>query len=406
MYDLIVIGGGAAGIMAAYFAAKNNKKVILLEKNEKLGKKIFITGKGRCNITNACDEQAFLNNIVKNPKFFISSYKSFSNADLIKLINSFGLKTKTERGERVFPISDKSADVISTLKKMLISVNAEIALNCYVKSIEKNGDIFSVITQAGEEYTGKNLLIATGGNTYSATGSNGEGYTFAKGFGHSVVDIHPALVPLEDAHRICPKMQGLTLKNIGFTLLQNNKKLYYEQGELLFTHFGISGPVVLSASCYINYLKELNLTAIIDFKPALTKEQLDARLLREIESNKNKQLSNLLGELLPSKAISVFMQEAKLKGDTKGNSLSKEIRGRIVEYLKNFEIKIADTRPLDEGIITSGGINTKEINPSTMESKLVKGLYFAGEVIDIFGKTGGFNLQIAFSTGAKVGENI
>ncbi|WP_066648132.1 NAD(P)/FAD-dependent oxidoreductase [Christensenella timonensis] len=405
--NVIVIGGGAAGMMAAYAAARRGLQVTLAEKNEKVGKKLFITGKGRCNITNDCDTSDFFMNVSRNSKFLMSAVYAFPNTALIDLLEENGLRTKVERGGRVFPTSDRANDVIRTLEKMLRDAGVKRALHADVEKISKPEDVFYVYLKNGDMMQANALILATGGKSYPLTGSTGDGYRFAQAFGHNVVKPVPALVPLEDAHGICPKMQGLALKNIGFTLFQNGKQVYGEQGELLFTHFGISGPVVLSASNYIDHKKQpLDIRAEIDFKPALSAEKLDARLVREFEANQNKQLKNVMANLLPQKMIYPFLREGKLDENKATNSITKEERIRLGRSLKHFSIRIADTRPIEEAIVTAGGVDTKEINPSTMESKIVHNLYFAGEIIDVHALTGGFNLQIAFSTGFLAGSSV
>ena len=405
--NVIVIGGGAAGMMAAYAAARRGLQVTLAEKNEKVGKKLFITGKGRCNITNDCDTSDFFMNVSRNSKFLMSAVYAFPNTALIDLLEENGLRTKVERGGRVFPASDRANDVIRTLEKMLRDAGVKRALHADVEKISKPEDVFYVYLKNGDMMQANALILATGGKSYPLTGSTGDGYRFAQAFGHNVVKPVPALVPLEDAHGICPKMQGLALKNIGFTLFQNGKQVYGEQGELLFTHFGISGPVVLSASNYFDHKKQpLDIRAEIDFKPALSAEKLDARLVREFEANQNKQLKNVMANLLPQKMIYPFLREGKLDENKATNSITKEERIRLGRSLKHFSIRIADTRPIEEAIVTAGGVNTKEINPSTMESKIVHNLYFAGEIIDVHALTGGFNLQIAFSTGFLAGRSV
>lgn len=405
--DLIVVGGGAAGMMAAYAAAMRGIQTVLVEKNEKVGKKLFITGKGRCNITNDCDISDFFIHISRNNKFLMSALYTFSNVSLIELLGKYGLRIKVERGGRVFPLSDRSQDVIRTLEKMLREAGVKRMLQADVATINKVGNVFNIALKSGELIKASALILATGGKSYPLTGSTGDGYRFAENFGHTVLPPVPALIPLEDAHNICPKMQGLTLKNVGFTLFQNNKKIYGEQGEMLFTHFGISGPVVLSSSNYIDHQKQpLDLRAEVDFKPALNEDKLDARLLREFEANQNKQLKNVMTNLLPQKAIYPFLREIRLDENKAVHSITREERERLCHGLKHFSIKIADTRPVEEGIITAGGVNTREINPSTMESKIVKNLYFAGEIIDVHAQTGGFNLQIAFSTGFLAGSSV
>jgi len=405
--NVIVIGGGAAGMMAAYAAARRGLQVTLAEKNEKVGKKLFITGKGRCNITNDCDTSDFFMNVSRNSKFLMSAVYAFPNTALIDLLEENGLRTKVERGGRVFPTSDRANDVIRTLEKMLRDAGVKRALHADVEKISKPEDVFYVYLKNGDMMQANALILATGGKSYPLTGSTGDGYRFAQAFGHNVVKPVPALVPLEDAHGICPKMQGLALKNIGFTLFQNGKQVYGEQGELLFTHFGISGPVVLSASNYIDHKKQpLDIRAEIDFKPALSAEKLDARLVREFEANQNKQLKNVMANLLPQKMIYPFLREGKLDENKATNSITKEERIRLGRSLKHFSIRIADTRPIEEAIVTAGGVDTKEINASTMESKIVHNLYFAGEIIDVHALTGGFNLQIAFSTGFLAGSSV
>lgn len=406
IYDAVIIGGGAAGMTAAYAAAKDGAKVLLIEKNEKLGKKLYITGKGRCNITNGADIKEFFENITRNPKFLMSAFHGFNNKDLIKLLNENGLKTKIERGGRIFPVSDKSSDVNSTFSKLLKKTGVEVKLNQTVASINKEDDFFIVKTQDNSFHT-KTVLIATGGLAYPATGSTGDGYLFAENFNHTLAETKPALAPLIENEDICKEMQGLTLNNIGFKLKADNKVLYDGMGELLFTHFGLSGPLALTASCFLYDVRDIenkNLIAEIDLKPALTKEKLRNRILRDLEKNQNKQLKTYLKELLPSKMIEPFIKKARLNGALPLNSMTKEMRERLIDNLKCFEITLKGTVDFKEAIITAGGINTKEIDPKTMESKKIDGLYFAGEVIDVSALTGGYNLQIAFSTGYAAGK--
>lgn len=404
MIDLIVIGGGPAGMTAAIYAAKNGKNVLLLEKNEKLGKKLFISGKGRCNITNNCDTEDIFKNIMRNPKFLMSAIYSFPNYMVVDMFEGAGVKTKVERGERIFPQSDKSSDVISALKRLMEQSGARYLLNKKVTSVTKNGEIFTVKTTGGS-YQSKNVLIATGGASYTKTGSTGDGYNFAKALGHSVKNIMPSLVPLEEKGDICSKLQGLSLKNVTFSLYENGKKIYGDLGEMLFTHFGLSGPLVLSASAKLSGKNFENVKGVIDLKPALSAEKLDARLLRDFEENKNKQIKNIMGGIVPSKLAPVILDYAGIDGDIQVNNITKQQRTALGESLKNFTIEIKGFRPIEEAIVTRGGINTKEINPSTMESKLVSGLYFAGEVMDVDALTGGFNLQIAFSSGYLAGSS-
>ncbi len=401
MFDVIVIGAGPAGMMAAYAASNRGLKTAVFDKNEKVGKKLFLTGKGRCNITNVSSD--FFSNIVRNPKFLLSCYNNFSNMDLIQLFNRNGLATKVERGGRVFPQSDKSSDVIKTLSKITQDVGVKLHLHSPIKHIEKKEGQFLIGTRDGEMAC-RSLVIATGGLSYPSTGSTGDAFRWAHEWGHSVIALRPALVPLVDKTGICQKMQGLTLKNIRFTLFQNNKEVYAEQGEMLFTHFGLSGPVVLSASSFIHYDQDIStLMGEIDLKPALTQEQLDARLLRDFDQNKNKQLKTYLPALMPAKLETLFFDVANIDPEIRIHEISREVRGRIVQTLKGMRIAISGTRPVAEAIITAGGINVKEINPKTMESKIVKNLYFAGEALDVSALTGGYNLQIAFSTGYAAG---
>lgn len=408
IYDTAVIGGGASGMIAAYAAAEDGAKVLLFEKNEKLGKKLYITGKGRCNITNNANIKEFFANITRNPKFLMSAFNKLSNGDLIGLIEKNGVKTKTERGERVFPISDKSSDVISVFNKLLKKTGVEVKLNQTVKSIKKENNVFEIQTE-NSKYFAKTAVISTGGLSYPATGSTGDGYGFAKQFGHKIIEAKPALAPLIDKSGLCAQMKGLTLNNVGFKLLVDNKIVYEGMGELLFTHFGLSGPLALTASCYltdVHDLKNKRIVAEIDLKPALSKEKLKNRFLRDLDANHNKQLQTYLKELLPSKMIASFLEKTRLDGKLKLNGLTKEMRGLLIDALKSFDIDIAETAGFKEAIITAGGINTKEINPSTMESKKMPGLFFAGEVIDVSALTGGYNLQIAFSTGYTAGKSL
>ena len=444
---IVVIGGGPAGMLAAIAAAKPNtnnsekvnkpSQVILLEKNEKLGKKLFISGKGRCNLTNDCDRDEFFKNIVTNPKFFYSAYSEFSNESLKKLVEDNGCQLKVERGNRVFPVSDKSYDVIDAFKKALKVAGVKVKLNTEVKSIQlsRRGEhcepnescrgehcepeSFAIMTNNNEKIIADKVIIATGGLSYPSTGSTGDGYKFAKEFSINVIEQSPSLVPfnIKEVDE-CKKMQGLTLKNIAIKIFDNEsikKPLYEDFGELLFTHFGVSGPVILSGSCYIKETK--NKVLSIDLKPALSEEQLDARLIREIDENKNKKLKSLIESLLPSSMVEVFLDrlsefvnKEKAKAidieEIKNTELDKETRKLIIKLLKDFRYIIKSKRGFEEAIVTSGGIDVKELNPKNMESKKVKGLYFAGEVIDIDAMTGGFNIQIACSTGYAAGSGV
>jgi len=399
-YNLIVVGGGPAGILGAATAAAKGLRVILLEKNEKIGKKLFITGKGRCNFTNYGDTDDFLNNITTNKKFLYSAFKSFNNHQLIGLLESLGVKTKVERGNRVFPETDKSSDVIRALQKYLQLNNVEIKLNTEVKRILVHEDqVTGVLLSNGKQITGEKVLIATGGMSYSQTGSTGDGYRMAQQLGHSIIEPKPALVPLVTREAWVKDLQGLSLKNVAVQAIINNKAKAEQFGEMLFTHYGVSGPIILSISSLIKEHLASPVKLKIDLKPALSNEQLDARLLRDFNKYEGKHLNNSLDDLLPQRMIPIILELSGLDIHKQANQITKKERGILVHSLKNLYITVTGTRPLNEAIITSGGINVKEINSSTLESKIIKGLYFAGEVIDVDALTGGYNLQIAFSTG-------
>lgn len=399
-YNLIVVGGGPAGMLGAATAAAKGLKVVLLEKNEELGKKLFITGKGRCNFTFYGDLEDFLNNITTNKKFLYSAYKSFTNHQLIGLLESLGVKAKVERGSRVFPESDKSSDVIKALHKHLQSNNVEIKLAAGVERIlVKNQQITGVLLNNGKQISGVRVLIATGGMSYSQTGSTGDGYKMARQLGHSVVEPKPALVPLVTGEKWVKDLQGVSLKNVAVKAVINSKVKVDQFGEMLFTHFGVSGPIILSISSFLTKNSIFPVTLKIDLKPALSNEQLDARLQRDFIKYTGRHLKNSLDDLLPQKMIPVIIELSGLDAHAQVNRITKKERGLIVHTLKNINLTVTGTRPLNEAIVTSGGINVKEINPSTMESKIIKDLYFAGEIIDVDALTGGYNLQIAFSTG-------
>ncbi len=403
---VIIVGGGAAGMLAAIGAAKNNHEVILCEKNEKLGKKIYITGKGRCNVTNACDLEDFFKNIVRNEKFMYSSLYGFTNQDLMDMLEYSGCPLKVERGNRVFPVSDHSSDVIKTLQHILSDLKVSIRYQSKVKKILiSNQTVEGIVLASGEELYGDAIVIATGGLSYPTTGSTGDGYDFAKKAGHTLIDTVPGLVPFVIKESWCQELQGLALKNVSVQLLVENKKVYEELGEMLFTHFGVSGPLILSASNFYQN-KQNNTKLIIDLKPALTEEQLDKRILREFEEQQNKQFKNSLQKLFPVKLIPIMIQLSGIHPDKKVHEIMKEERLRFVRLIKNVELTVNGTRDFQEAIITRGGVSVKELNPSTMESKLIKNLYFAGEMLDIHGHTGGYNLQIAFSTGFLAGNSI
>ncbi|MBO4987783.1 MAG: NAD(P)/FAD-dependent oxidoreductase [Lachnospiraceae bacterium] len=404
----IVIGGGAAGMMAALALADGTWQVELLEKNEKLGKKIYITGKGRCNVTNDCEADTFFANVVSNPKFLYSAYYTFDNTQMMQFLEENGCPLKIERGNRVFPVSDHSSDIIRTLQNALLKKNVKISLHTEVKNLLiENGRVCGVELSDGKKIPADAVVVATGGVSYSSTGSTGDGYRFAEDCGHKITEVKPALVPFTVKESWPLSLQGLALKNVEITVKDGKKEIYNGFGEMLFTHFGISGPLILSASSYYckkYFGKEVQL--FVDLKPALSTEQLDKRILRDFEEKKNKQLKNALDGLLPAKMIPVIIQLAQIPGDKYVHDITREERQLLVELLKNLPITVTGTRPFNEAIITQGGISVKDINPSTMESKLIKNLYFAGEVLDLDAMTGGFNLQIAWSTGYLAGMSI
>ena len=406
-YDVVVIGGGPAGIMAAATAAARDKSVLLLEKNDTLGRKLRITGKGRCNITNAADISSFIGNINTNASFLYSAFYSFTNTDLIDLFHSLGVDTKIERGERVFPQSDSANEVADALIGYAKRCKVEILVSTSVKKIIiENNAVEGVITNDGTKILSRAVIVATGGVSYPQTGSTGDGYKFAKGAGHTVESPKPSLIPLVTCEDTA-ELMGLSLKNVGIKIIQNGvkKPLYTDFGEMLFTHFGVSGPIILSAGAHIkDFSKEY--TLVIDLKPALTTEQLDKRIQRDFIRFVNKNFSNALDELLPQKLIPFIISLSGIAPDYKVNQITKAERVWLVTLLKELKFTIIAARPVQEAIITAGGVCVNEINSSTMESKLTQGLYFSGEVIDVDGYTGGYNLQIAFSTGYAAGMNI
>ena len=410
MSKVIVVGGGAAGMMAAISAAESGADdVVIMEKNEKLGKKVYITGKGRCNITNDSDVENLLKNVRSNPKFLYSAFYTFDSYRMMEFLKSEGLKIKTERGNRVFPESDRSSDVIRTLKKALEKRKVKILLNTRVTDIEiEDGICSGVVAQSGnksERYSADKVLIATGGCSYQSTGSTGDGYRFAKEADIKVTSCYPSLVPFNIDSDIPKRLQGLSLRNVKMKLTDKGKVLYEELGEMLFTHFGVSGPLVLSASTLVSG-KDLSETKIsIDLKPALSVEQLDERILRDFSENKNSYFKNSLSRLLPAKLIPVIVELSGIDEHKQVNNVTKEERHNLVNLLKGFTFKIDSLRGFNEAIITKGGVSVKEINPTTMEAKKVKGLFFAGEVLDLDAVTGGYNLQIAWSTGYLAGLN-
>lgn len=413
---VIVIGGGPAGIISAISSARNGDNVILIEKNNSLGKKLLITGKGRCNITSSIDISDFIKNVPGNGKFLYSAFQSFTNIDIIKLIEENGIKVKEERGNRIFPVTDNAKDVLMCFEKELRKYkNIEIRLNTKAKEIlEENKEVRGILLESGEKLLTSKVIIATGGKSYPLTGSTGDGYKMASKLGHTVEKIRGSLVPLTADKILCQSMQGLSLRNVKIQIkdLEKNKKIYEDFGEMLFTHFGISGPTILSSSAHLlrykeidRLLKENKIKLIIDLKPALSEEELDKRIRRDFEEFINKEFKNSLEKLLPKKMIESVINLSGINPIKKVNEITKEERKNLVNLIKNFEVSIDGFRPVEEAIVTAGGISVKEINPKTMESKLVKGLYFAGEVIDVDAYTGGFNLQIAYSTGYTAGLN-
>lgn len=404
-FDVIIIGGGASGSMAGITSARLGKKVAILEKNGFIGKKLDITGKGRCNVTNNCDIQQLMQNIPRNPKFLYSAFSMLSPKDVMDFFESINVPLKTERGNRVFPISDKATDVSKALEKELKRLGVKILEENATELLVQDGVCTGVKTNKNT-YLADSVLIATGGKSYTGTGSTGDGYKFAQEVGHTVTKLVPSLVPIVSEEKYCSDMMGLSLKNVRLNLMDNDKCIYSELGEMLFTHFGVSGPLVLSASSHISKMQQNRYKIYIDLKPALSVDTLDKRIQRDFSENINKSFINSLNKLLPNKIIPVVAKLSGIKFDTKVNQITREQRLHLIDIIKNFPITIKDFRPLNEAIITSGGISVKEINPKTMQSKLVKGLFFSGEVIDVDAYTGGFNLQIAFSTGYVAGINM
>lgn len=407
MSKVAVVGGGAAGMMAAVFAARNENEVYLYEKNEKLGKKLFITGKGRCNLTNTADMEELFAAVVSNPKFLYSSFYSFTNEQTIAFFEELGVKTKVERGGRVFPVSDHSSDVIRGLERELNRLGVHIVLNTEVKELlAVNGSVRGLLLASGKRTDADAVIVAAGGLSYPSTGSTGDGYRMAESCGHKITPLSPALVPMEVKEWYAKELMGLSLRNIGITITDGSKKLYQDFGEMLFTHYGVSGPVILSASSITgSRLKEKELTLHIDLKPALTKEQLDKRVLREFESNHNRQFKNAVAGLFPAKLLPVMVDLSGIPEEKRVNGITKEERKKFTDLIKDFTMTLTGLRSYSEAIITRGGISVKEIDPGTMESKLIKGLFFAGEVLDLDAVTGGFNLQIAWSTGFLAGAH-
>lgn len=404
MKKVVVVGGGAAGMMAAIKAAERGNEVTLIEKNEKLGKKVFITGKGRCNVTTNKDIEEIIKNIPGNPYFMYSSLYSFTNTDLMGMIEAKGVRLKVERGDRVFPESDKSSDIIRCFERYLQENRVKISLGTTVTDIiQRDGKITGVEIDNGEIVKCDAVILATGGKSYPLTGSTGDGYIFAERLGHSVEKIRPSLIPLVTKEEWVKELMGLSLRNVEIKAKAKGKTIYKDFGEMLFTHFGISGPIIISGSRKISDYLPGEVEILIDLKPALDINELDKRILRDFESSKNKQFKNALDELLPKKLIPVFIRLSEIDEDKPVNSITREERAKIVKLIKEFKVTAVKTRPIEEAIITRGGVNVKEVDPSTMESKIVKNLYIAGEILDVDALTGGFNLQIAFSTGYCAG---
>lgn len=417
---VIIIGGGPAGMLAAITSAQNGNETTIIEKNNRLGKKLLITGKGRCNITSSIDISNFINNIPGNGKFLYSAFQNYTNKDIINFLEKNGVSVKEERGNRIFPKSDRSLDVEKAFEREITKLHINVKLNSKVtKIMVKNNKVEGVKYLNSEDiektlYADK-IILATGGATYPLTGSTGDGYKMAEQLGHTVTKIKPSLVPLiasKGSIKICQKLQGLSLRNVAIRLIdvEKNKKIYEDFGEMIFTHFGVSGPTILSSSAHLLRYKNVEellangkIILEIDLKPALSEQQLDLRIQRDFSANKNKEFKNSLDALLPQKLVPVIVDLSGIDEDKKVNEVTKEERLKLVELLKKFNVTISGFRPLEEGIITAGGINVKEINPKTMESKIVEGLFFAGEIIDVDAYTGGFNLQIAYSTGYTAG---
>lgn len=408
-YDVIVIGGGAAGCMAAGFAAENGKSVLLIDRNDKIGRKVMITGKGRCNVTNACSLlNEIIENIPVNSRFMYSALSRFMPFDTMDFFEQLGVPLKIERGNRVFPESDKAVDIVDALHCFIKTNGVKRVKARIIKFNTENDCIITAEDDEGNTYAAEKFILATGGKSYPLTGSSGDGYELAKQCGHTITDLKPALVPLETTDNWTGSLQGLSLKNIAITVIDNDnyREIFNDFGEMLFTHFGVSGPVILSASTHMNNIHSGKYTVEIDLKPGLTEEKLDARILRDFSENANKSIANALSKLLPSKLIPLIVRLSEIPSDMKVNQITKDMRKDLVYLLKHFSFTVGGFRPIEEAIVTSGGVSVKEINPKTMKSTLCENLYFAGEVIDVDAYTGGFNLQIAFSTGVLAGKSV
>ncbi|RDU23127.1 BaiN/RdsA family NAD(P)/FAD-dependent oxidoreductase [Anaerosacchariphilus polymeriproducens] len=408
MSKILIVGGGAAGMFASVFAGRNGNEVHVFEKNEKLGKKLFITGKGRCNLTNSSDMENVFESVQRNRKFLYSSFYGFTNNDTIEFFEKAGMPIKIERGNRVFPLSDRSSDVISTLKKEMKKAGVEVHLNKKVANLLiDDKKVSGIVLEGGEKIEAEHVIVATGGFSYQSTGSTGDGYEFARTAGLAINEISPSLVPLVTQESYVTRLQGLSLKNVEVSIYENKKRIFQDFGEMLFTHFGVSGPLILSASSIINEnIKKHPLLLSIDLKPALTLEQLDKRVIREFKENKNKQFKNTINSLFPAKLIPIMIELSEISPEKQVNEISKEERTRFVQLIKNLQMTITGFRDYNEAIITRGGVHIKEVDPSTMESKKIRGLYFIGEVLDLDALTGGFNLQIAWSTAYAAGNSM
>ncbi len=401
---ILIIGGGASGCFAAVHAAEQGHQVTLIEKNKQIGKKLRITGKGRCNLTNACDRDTLMKHILRNSRFLYSAFAACSPQDVMQCFESWGVALKTERGNRVFPVSDQAAEIVETLHREMLNRHVRI-IQDKAESLMIENQVCLGVNCEKKSYTADKILLAAGGATYPGTGSEGDGYAIARKAGHTVTEIRPSLVPLETLERDCAEMMGVSLKNVRLALKQNNKILYEEQGEMLFTHFGVSGPLVLSASAHLPETPR-GCMLEIDLKPALTPEQLDQRIQREIAGIPNQQISHLCRKLVPANMVAPLLARCGFAPYLKNNSLTRQQRFRLCEELKHFAFTVRGTRPLAEGIITRGGVSCQEVRPNTMESRLIRNLYFAGEILDVDAYTGGFNLQIAFATGYLAAMNF
>ena len=403
---IVVIGAGAAGLMAAGQAARRGRSVLMIDKNDRPARKVMITGKGRCNVTNDCDNETFLKNIRSNPRFLYSAIAGFSTADTMEFFENLGVRLKTERGNRVFPVSDRAADIVDALSAFAKSAGARYQKGRVEKILFGAEGVEAVVLADGETIACTDVIVATGGESYPGTGSTGDGYRLARMLGHEVTRIRPSLIPIETEDSFCKEMQGLSLRNVTLTVTKGKKKIFSELGEMLFTHFGVSGPLVLSASSHMDDEIMGEYVLHIDLKPGLSPEQLDARLLRDFEKYKNKDFLNALGDLLPRKMIPVMVRRSDIEGTSKVHQITRQQRRNLVERVKDFTIIPKAFRPINEAIVTAGGVSVKQVDPKTMESKLCRGLYFAGEVLDLDAYTGGFNLQIAFSTGFAAGTHV